>query len=254
MKILLMTCVLLFLSTPSLASSKKPRKNKGVRGPLYPFTLRLHYTPSYRFLSKKLQDDIAKAKNEGETMELAQFFPIAAGLEAEFAFNRRISLAVSGNFSWHDKLFIFKNVPQNALQMDSSYREFVGRSSLYFNIANYFKLGAGVGLSFITVKTHQDITEEGKKYEFKTETSTKEMSGHLALRRDFFWSQIGVGIGLNTSMPLTDMFDIKSESRLDGKLFTEEEEENNNNGKDKDDDDDRNLYSLILMPMLYLVF
>ncbi len=232
-------------------------KNSGnARNPLHPFTLRLLYTPSYRFLHRRMQDILAEVKmRTNVTMEIAQFFPVAAGLEVEFAFSELVSLAVGGNFSWHDELITWDALgPLEALvpTPDYDYREFVGWLSLYFNVANYFNLGMGVGLTQVALEVLQHGgSEKDKRYGGKSELSWKEMSGHLALRRDFFWSRWGVGIGLNASLPLIDTFDRHAEHEKhvwqDGEPSTVETD-------DSKVDDDIDMYSLVLMPMFYVAF
>lgn len=100
-------------STKSKAAKKsvrrKGRSKRGTtRNMLYPFTLRVHYQPGYRFLTKEMRDNIDENKSEGVTVELTQFFPRAAGLESEFAFNNWVSLAVGGSFTWQDKFYTIR--------------------------------------------------------------------------------------------------------------------------------------------------
>ena len=245
--------------------AKMPSKNRRVHNMLYPFTLRVLYTPSYRFLTKNRRDEIEEHNNRNFIMEVAQVFPLAAGLEGEFAFNQWVSLAVGGNFSWHDKFLTLaitnaakekskKDGEEAFPGFDYNYYELVLGSSLYFNVFSYFKLGAGVELAFSNVGLNGSGTEKGKKYRIEAEVSWKRMSAHLALRRDFFWSGLGFGVGLNASMPVADVFDKKEEYKVyaDGK---QKEIENNNSSSSKDeDDDDEDFYSVVLMPMIYVAF
>ncbi len=92
-----------------LSRKKLRKKTRVAPSSSHPFSLRVLYTPSYRFFTKQVRDGLEAINNIGAvTMDIAQFFPIAAGLEAEIAFNKRISLAVWGNFSWRDKFITYK--------------------------------------------------------------------------------------------------------------------------------------------------
>ena len=139
---------------------------------------------------------------------------------------------------------------------DYKYYEFVVESSLYLNVKNYFKLGAGGGLTFANTILDIGFTEKGKKFKHEGEISWKRMSAHLALRRDFFWSRGGFGIGLNASIPLLIRFNEKEKIRryVDGKLQKKDTETESSSDEDNDGDDDRDFYSLMLMPMIYMAF
>lgn len=77
------------------------------------------------------------------------------------------------------------------------------------------------------------------------------MSAHLSLRRDFFLSRVGFGIGLTARMHFTGMLDGKTEAERcveGGGCETEIEYQDDN------DDNNDGFYSLVLMPMIYVAF
>ena len=85
------------------AAKKRARKKIGkrvrskrrvARNLLYPFTLRLLYSPNYRFLTEELREE--SPTERGKKIKYTQFFPIATGIEGEIAFNNWVSLAVGG--------------------------------------------------------------------------------------------------------------------------------------------------------------
>lgn len=247
----------------------KPRvkklRSKQIHNMLHPFTLRFLYTPSYRFLTKYMRDQIEESKDIKESkvsIEIAQFLPLSMGLEGEFAFNQWVSLAVSGSFTWQDEFMtaqpnsdeLKKHFEEEGVHVSSKFYEYVVGSTLYGNIFNYFKLGVGAELAFRNWDHINSQTEEGVKLEGKYEMTWKKASAHLALRRDFFWSRVGFGVGFNASLPLGDMFDRQEETKqyIDGKLQKPEEE--NVITKDDDDDDEEIFYAITLMPMLYVAF
>ena len=89
-------------------------------------------------------------------------------------------------------------------------------------------------------------------YKDRGESTCKRVSAHLALRRDFFLPRVGFGVGFNASLALGDMLDLQQESKqyIDGKLQKPEKESVNT----KDDDEEEGIYSITLMPMLYVAF
>lgn len=131
---------------------------------LYPFTLRVLYQPSYRFLTKDMSDAIYEDKQHEPTIEVVQFLPIAVGLEGEFAFNKWLSWAVEGGFSWQNDTFTLKD----GIYFD--YHEFVLGSTLYV-VNDYFKLGSGLGLTFANMMTDASGSEDGKKLEVSMKTT-----------------------------------------------------------------------------------
>ena len=245
-----------------LPRKKMRSKHRSVHNMLYPFTLRLLYTPSYRFLTKKWRDDIEESNNEKSIMEIAQFFPIATGIEGEFAFNKWVSLAVGGNFSWHDNFMTLEitdaakeeNKEGISSGFSQDYYEFAVGSSLYFNVYNYFKLGAGAELAFRNLQFNYSLTEKGKKSKIETEISWKRMSAYLALRRDFFLSKFGFGVGLNAGIPFADVFDREEEYKVykDGEQKDIDIESDDSSREEENDDED--FYSVVLMPMIYVAF
>ena len=249
----------------SHASHKKFSGKQGkAHNMLYPFILRLLYTPSYRFLSEYMRDTIDKSSDLEESkvsMEVAQFLPISLGLEGEFTFNQWVSLAVGGSFTWQDEFITYehnsekiKNIfKQKGIHSSSKFYEYVVGSSLYGNVFNHFKLGVGAELAFRVWDHISSQTEKGKKWEDKNKMTWKRVSAHLALRRDFFLSRFGFGVGLNASLPLSDMLDRQSENKryIDGKQQKIEDSNTDDNG---DDDNDEGLYSVTLMPTLYVAF
>ena len=249
-----------------LPRKKVPRKHKSARNMLHPFTLRLLYTPSYRFLTEHVRDDIEKNKEASIITEVAQFFPIAAGLEGELAFNNWVSLAIGGSFIWRGEFIVLELTAAGKEKVkkggsmfpdyDYKYYEFVVESSLYLNVKNYFKLGAGGGLTFANTILDVAFSEEGKNYRDEGEISWKRIFAHLALRRDFFWSHGGFGMGLNASIPLLIRFNEKEKIRryVDGKLQKKDTEIGSSSNIDNDGNDDRDFYSLMLMPMIYMAF
>lgn len=251
------------------ASRKKSALNKGhpaaVRNMLYPFTLRLLYTPSYRFLSKYTRDVVEESKNEEGnkvSIDIAQFLPISVGLEGEFAFNQWVSLAVGGSFTWQDEFMTYeahtdvvKDIfKQKEFNFSSKFYEYVVGSSLYGNMFDYFKLGVGAELAFRNWDHINSQTEKGKKLEERIEMTWKRVSAHLTVRRDFFLSGVGFGVGFNAILPLSDMLDRRDVSKryIDGKLQKTEGDDSNTVGNDDDDEED--IYSVMLMPMLYVAF
>lgn len=255
------------------ASKHTPSEHGVVRNLLYPFTLRVMYAPNYRFLTKKMRDSIEEANDNGVKLEVAQFFPITAGLEGEFAFNEWVSLAVGGSFSYHGKIMAIEwdNIKVKEQLSDRewevyksslpdskfTYHEFVVDSSLYFNVNNYFKIGAGVGLTFRNVHSDTSFTEKGNKYKKEGVSSVKRMLAHLALRRDFFLSRVGFGVGFNTILHFADIFDKQVEEKMykDGKLQPEGTNNNTSNNEEKEkEEDDHDSYSVVLMPMIYIAF
>ena len=253
---------------------KKRSKRVTARNKLYPFTLRVLYTPSYRFLTKQIRDNIDENKKEGRVVEFTQFFPIAAGLEGEFAFNKWLSLAVGGSFSRQGDFYTIRSTREGEGTDGGwgyDYHEFVVGSSLYVNVNDYFKLGTGIGLTFANMTMDVSGNDDGKKIELTTKFSWKKMSANLSLRRDFFLTRgMGFGIGLTASMYFTDMLDRKlemekckdgvckttikgeedmdtttSETCVNGECTTET--------KSKDDDND-GVYSILLIPMIYVAF
>ena len=132
---------------------KKHNRHIVANNILSPFVLRLLYSPSYRFLTEKMIENIDESKDEGDvTLKVAQFFPIATGIEGEFVFNDMLSLAIGGNFSYHGEFWGFEAnnaKPKEAMKnvknkMDVDYYEFTTNSSLYIN-ANLVKIGLGGG-------------------------------------------------------------------------------------------------------------
>ena len=248
---------------------RTPRKkthSKQVHNMLHPFTLRLLYTPSYRFLTKAMRDNIEESKNDEEnkvSLEIAQFLPLSMGLEGEFAFNQWVSLAISGSFTWQDEFVVFQPnsdelreiFKKTGYEQSSKFYEYVVGSTLYGNVFNYFKLGVGAELAFRNMDFIASQTEKGKKLEDKSEVTWKRASAHLALRRDFFLARVGFGIGFNASMALGDVFDRQNvdKSYLDGKLQKPGEGETTEEGND-DDDGDEGFYGITLMPVLYVAF
>ncbi len=202
----------------------------------------------------------SKDVREKASIGIAQFLPISMGLEGEFAFNPWVSLAVGGSFTWQDEFMTYKpnsdavkNIfKEVGLQHSSKFYEYVVGSSLYGNVFNYFKLGVGAELAFRNWNHLGSQTENGKKLEDRNEKTWKRVSVHLALRRDFFLSRVGFGVGFNASLPLGDMLDLQQESNqyIDGKLQKPEGESVNT----KDDDEEEGTYSITLMPMLYVAF
>ena len=245
---------------------KKMRSKHGVtRNLLHPFTLRLLYTPSYRFLSKYMRDRVEEIKDAKESkvqIEIAQFLPISVGLEGEFAFNQWVSLAVGGSFTWQDEFVTLEHNSDavknggGAQQWSGKFYEYVVGSSLYGNVFNYFKLGVGAELAFKNLDSQQSLTEKGKKYEYRGEMTWKRASARLALRRDFFLSRVGFGVGFNASLPLGKMFDRQEEHKrfIDGKLQKPEPEGESDSSDNGDDFEDEGIYSVTLMPMIYVAF
>ena len=248
----------------------KMRSKHGVtRSLLYPFTLRLFYAPSYRFLSKYMRDEIEESKDAMESkiqFEVAQFLPISTGLEGEFAFNQWVSLAVGGSFTWQDEFMTYKpnsdavkNIfKEKGLQHSSKFYEYVVGSSLYGNVFNYFKLGVGAELAFRNWNHLNSQTANGKKLEDRNEMTWKRVSAHLALRRDFFLSRVGFGVGFNVKLPFGGILDRQEESKnfIDGKLQKPEPEGESSSSDNGDDDDliEEGIYSIMLMPMIYVAF
>ena len=176
------------------------------------------------------------------------------------------SLAVGGSFSYHGEIFSWEindSVAKDRIQeveakLGSDYYEFAVNSSLYVN-ANYFKLGPGIGLTFVNVAMETSMVEKNNKLEETYKFGYKKVSAHFSLRRDFFSSQgLGVGIGLTASMYVTDMFDRRSKSKrcIDGKDCKTKTKTADDFDDDDDDDDDNNQgpYSAMLIPMIYFVF
>ena len=251
--------------------STKQRASVAVRNMLHPFTLRLLYTPSYRLLSKHMRDMVEESKDAKQnkvSINIAQFLPISVGLEGEFAFNQWLSLAVGGSFAWQDEFMtyaahtdVLKEVLEQQEQSSSiKFYEYVVEASLYCNMFDYFKLGAGAELAFRNLDFMGSFTERGKKYEDRGETTWKRVSAHLAVRRDFFLSRVGFGVGFNASLPLSDMLDRQEVDKryIDGKLQQPKENSNtvddNDDNGDNDDDEEKGVYSVVLMPMLYVAF
>lgn len=231
---------------------------------LYPFTLRLLYTPSYRFLTKRMRDRIEESKDakaNKASIDFAQFFPISAGLEGEFAFNQWVSLALSGNFSYHGEVstyepntdIIKKIFKDKEVSYSNKFTEFVVGSSFYFNVLDYFRLGVGAELAFENIAFTNSQVEDGQKFRHKYETTSKRAYAQLALRRDFFLSRFGFGVGLNARIPLGDNFDknIERSEHIDDKPVQTPGEDVDNKS---DDDDIEEMYSLVLMPVLYVAF
>lgn len=234
---------------------KKVRsKSKVARNLLYPFTLRLLYSPNYRFLDKEFREQLGAGTAEGKKVKITQIFPIATGLEAEVAFNNWVSLAVGGNFSWHGNFgFSYSDALRDeGIDTKSSYHGIIIESSLYANVNGYFKVGPGVGLALNRQTVNASRTaDDGKKQSILQTASWKRMSAHLSLRRDFLLGHgIGLGLGFNAIMHLADMFDLqaKTEQCVDGsdcETYTEKPEE---------DEDVSGLYSVVLMPVIYIAF
>ena len=239
---------------------KKRNEHTVTTNILSPFVLRFLYSPSYRFFTEETRENIDEFKDEGAViLKVARFFPISMGVEGELAFNNMLSLATGGNFSYHGEVSRWeaghteqKDAMKNAkFKWDIDYYEFTVDSSLYIK-ANLFKLGLGGGLTFTNTEIYNSIVENDKKFEQTQKNSYKKVSAHFSLRRDFFSAQgYGVGIGLTTSVYLTDAFGIrvKSEQCLDGKDCE------TTTRTDKDFEDDKlGIYSAMLIPMIYLVF
>ena len=245
-------------------------RRKSPRNLLHPFTLRLLYTPSYRFLSKQMQTAITKNKDNDIKTEVVQFFPIAAGLEGEFAFNNWLSLVMGGNFSWQNKFITYnfdkaiesaaaENVtvpPSSVPNFNYKYHELVAWTSLYFNAYDYFKIGGGVEIHFATLSMSAESSDPaGDTYKLSSEASRKRVSAHLALRRDFFLPHIGVGVGLNVSMPVTKTFARQTENRkyVNDKLVEDKGNagDNTTSPSSSNDDDNEDIFKVVLMPVLY---
>lgn len=245
--------------------SRKKRRSRQIdeatRNILSPFVLRLLYSPSYRFFTEEHRDEIDEDSDKDVTLKVAQFFPIATGIEGQFSFNNLLSLAVGGSFSYHGQVASFEvddsKTANEEIEHDLSYYEFTVDSSLYVN-ANYFLLGPGIGLTFANLLSDYSLTEKGKKFEASGKASWKRVSANFSLRRDFFSAQgLGVGIGLTASIYLTNMFSIRVEVKncvYDGKDCKTEVEDDLDDTDDLDDDDAHGVYSAMLMPMIYLVF
>lgn len=253
----------------TIAQRKSPNKTTGKKRKrrnrhtvttniLSPFILRLLYAPSYRFLTKEQRDNIDEANDENDiTLQVSRIFPIATGVEGEFAFSDMLSLAIGGNFSYQGEVFSWEAKDQKiekfkTIEMDVNYYEFTVNSSLYVN-ANYFKLGPGIGLTF--AKITRDLSEiEDDKTEKTINFNYKKISANFSLRRDFFSPQgVGVGIGLTAKIYLTDMLDKRLESKecIGGKECKTETQTDDDFDKDEDN---QGIYSSMLMPMIYLVF
>lgn len=230
---------------------------------LSPFILRVLYPPSYRFYTKKTRDEIDATKDRGATLKLAQFFPIAAGIEGEFAFNNRFSLAVGGSFSWQDNFYTIEigdldreqaqKLKEAQVKNDTSYYEFTISSALYVN-ANQFKLGLGIGLTFANITMDASGIEDEKKVEYSGKISYKKVSALLSLRRDFFSTGgYGFGIGLTAAYYLTDAFSARLETTqcVEG---SDCETKTYDDADDDADDDAPGFYQAVLMPMIYLAF
>lgn len=239
------------------AKRKARSKHMVASNKLSPFVLRVLYPPSYRFYTKKARDEIDEHKDRDMTLKLAQFFPIAAGIEGEFVFNNRFSLAVGGSFSWQGNFFSVEidnldreqaqKLKEAQVKIDTNYYEFTARSALYVN-ANQFKLGPGIGLTFANMTVDTSGIEDEKKVEHSVKTSYKKVSALLSLRRDFFSTGgYGFGIGLTARIYLTDAFSIQIEETqcVDQECKTKTK---------TDDDDGPGFYSAVLMPMIYLAF
>ena len=253
-------------SKGKVKSRAKKVRSKQVHNMLHPFTLRLLYTPSYRFLSEYMRDGVEESKDREKSkasIEIAQFLPISMGLEGEFAFNQWISLALSGGFTWQKEFMTWqansdelkKIFEEKGFNSSSKFYEYVVGSTLYGNMFNYFKLGVGAELGFRNWDHVNSQTEEKNKWEERHETTWKRVSAHLALRRDFFLARVGFGVGFNASLSLGDMLDRQMESKyyLDGKL-QEQEEGDDVDKTDDDGDEDEGIYAMMLMPMLYVAF
>lgn len=238
-------------------AKKLPRVSHTPRNFLHRFTLRLLYTPSYRWLSKQMRDDLEKNKEKGSYHdEVAQFFPLAGGLEGEFAFNTLVSLAVGGNFVQHSNFFVFDfgdSKEDEVFNFDCNYLEMNLWSSLYFNVRDYFRVGGGLDVSFHKFRMEFVGEEKEKQYKVATDMSWKQMSAHLALRRDFFLPRFGFGVGLNVSVPVVEHFGKDSEQKfyVDGEP---REPEATSDDDEKLQSDDYAIFAAVLMPMLYVTF
>lgn len=237
-------------SAKGKSAKRKVHNKRIVANSLSPFGLRVLYPPSYRFLTKQMRDKIDRAENNDVVAEVVKFFPIAAGIEGEFNFNNRFSLAIMGSFAYQGNLITAEKDGRDInLEEKIGYYEFVVNSSLYFN-TDYFKLGPGAGLTFANVTSDKSKNNDGKKIEVSYKTSWKKVSAHLSLRRDFFSAQgMGIGIGLTASIYLTDMFDRSEERKV-----CNEGRGCETKTRDDLDEDNEGLYSVVLMPMIYLAF
>ena len=216
--------------------------------------MRLLYSPSYRFLTEEQQDRIDEADEGDVTLKVSRIFPIATGIEGEFAFNNLLSLAVGGSFSYQGDIMTWeindRKINQSEVEMEVDYYEFTVNSSMYANV-NRVKLGPGLGLTFANVTMDASLIDDNKKWELSSKFSYKRLSAHFSLRRDFFSTQsIGVGVGLTASMYLTDMFSrrVEQKSCEDGNDCETKTEDDD----DFDDDESQGFYSVMLIPMIYL--
>lgn len=245
--------------------SKRYNRHTVARNILSPFILRLLYAPSYRLLTEGQRDNIDETNDEGKvTLKIARIFPIATGVEGELAFNDMLSVAVGGSFSYHGEFFSWETddsevkdrIQESEVKFDIDYYEFTINSSLYVN-ANYFKLGPGIGLTFVNVVLEDSMVEKDKKLEKTYKLGYKKVSAHFSLRRDFFSAQgLGVGVGLTASMYVTDILDQRLESKecIDGKDCKTKTKTADDFDDDDDDKDNQGFYSAMLIPMIYFVF
>ena len=168
--------------------------------------------------------------------------PFAGGIEGEVLFNNLLSLSLGGNFVWVDPIVKDDNEQQG--DYSNNFKEINLWSSFYFNVKNYIKAGGGLTFSRRSLYT----SVEGDSYKKVEETTYHILSAHLDLRRDFFFTWGGFGVGLNIAMPLIDPFKAsgKGENYENGELKHSVE-------KDIEDDDaeDLELFSFVITPMLY---
>ena len=167
------------------------------RNLLYPFVLRVLYTPSYRLLSQHGKD---VADDDGE---IVQIFPFAGGIEGEVLFNNLLSLSLGGNFVWVDPIV----KANNAKHRENSLKEINLWSSFYCNVKNYFKVGVGLTFNRRSLSGSEIETDtQGTNHKEVKTITHHTMSAHLDLRRDFFFTWGGFGVGLNIAMPFVDSF------------------------------------------------
>lgn len=104
-------------------------------------------------------------------------------------------------------------------------------------------------MTFANMTMDASDIEEGKKVKGSMKYSWKKMSANLSLRRDFFLARVGFGIGLTASMHFTDMLDqrVETEKCIEG-------EGCKTTVRKEDDDDSDGVYSILLMPMIYVAF
>ena len=222
----------------SASTRQRKRKQKRERNLLHPFVLRLLYTPSYRLLSQHGED---VAADDGEVV---QMFPFAGGIEGEVLFNDLLSLSLGGSFAWVEPIIEAKY----AKFRENSLTEINMWSSFYCNVKNYFKIGVGLALNRRSVSGSEIEIEQNISHKQVTTFTYHNLSAQLDLRRDFFFSWGGFGVGLNIAMPIIDPFMASGKEE-----FYEGDKLNRSDDKDVDDQQLERLepFSLVITPMLY---